>query len=296
MQFNEDIAPAAGFRKYLIVAKYEWLKHFRKKRLYITLFLSVAVLVFLNILLPYVMAPMLGESFTFPPASVAGFLGGGFFGPLSGIWTVLVILAIFFASDSMSTEFENRTGLLLFPNPVKRETIVIGKYTASMLMTTIVLTIYYIITWGFAIYFYPSTVGNYILPFLGSFGMCILIAAGLIAFTFMLSAIFNRGMVTSIVAFFLYFMIFNIVGGIFQMAVGQGNFQYEPWFLISYNADLISRLIAYPAERIVESTGPMGTTYSVVPDILVGILVTLIMYIVVPLIVSTLIYKKRDIS
>ncbi len=243
-----------------------------------------------------VMAPMLGGSFEFPPASVQGFLGGGFFGPLSGIWTVLVILAIFFASDSMSMEFENRTGLLLFPNPVKRETIVVGKYTASMLMTTIVLTVYYIITWGFTIYFYPSTAGDYILPYLGSFGMCILIAGGLIAFTFMLSAIFNKAMVTSIVAFFLYFMIFNIVGGIFQMAVGQGNFAFEPWFLISYNADLISHLIAYPAERIIQNPPPMDTTYTVVPDILVGILVTLIMYIVVPLIISTLIYKKRDIS
>jgi len=294
LPFNEDISPISGARKLALITKYEWLKHYRKKRLYITLFLSVAVLILLNVLLPFVMADMAG--FEFPGATVVDFLGGGFFGPLGGIWTVLVILAIFFASDSMSTEFENRTGLLLFPNPVKRETIVVGKYTASMLMTTIVLTVYYLITWGFTVYFYPTTAGDYILPYLGSFGMTILIAGGLTAFTFMLSAIFNKAMVTSIISFFLYFMIFNIVGSIFQMAVGQGNFQYEPWFLISYNADLIAHLIAYPAERIIESTGPMGTIYSVVPDILVGILVTLIVYIVVPLIVSTLIYKKRDIS
>lgn len=293
---NGDIAPASGFRKLLLATKYEWLKHFRKKRLYVTLLLSIAVLLLLNILLPTLMAPIIGEAFSFPGETVEEFLGGSFFGPLSGVWTVLVILAIFFASDSMSTEFENKTGLLLFPNPIKRETIVLGKYIASMLMTTIVLAVYYVITWGFTLGYFPTTANEFILPYLGSFGVCILIAGGLIATTFLFSAIFNKSMVTSIVVFFLYFMVFNIIGGIFQLAVGQGNFQFEPWYLISYNADLISLVIAYPAERIVEQTGPFGTTYTVIPDIVVGISVTLILYIIVPLIVSTLIYKRRDIS
>lgn len=293
---NENISPASGVRKLLLTTKYEWLKHFRKRRLYITLFLSIAVLLLLGIILPSVMAGIAG--FTFPGDSPADFLGagGGMFGPLSSIWFVIVIISIFFASDSMSTEFENKTGLLLFPNPLKRETIVIGKYIASMLMTTIILTVYYIITWVFTLYYYPSTAGNYILPFLASYGICLLICAGLIATTFMFSAIFNKAMVTSIVTFFLYLMIFQIVGQIFQMAVGQGNFQFEPWYLISYNAGLIAQIIAYPAEHIIETTGPFGTMYTVVPDILVGILVTLIIYIVIPLIVSTLIYKRRDIS
>jgi len=66
--------------------------------------------------------------------------------------------------------------------------------------------------------------------------------------------------------------------------------------LISYNANLISLIIQYPAERIIEHTGPLGTTYTVVPDILVGLLTTLIIYIVIPLIVSNWIYKRRDIS
>ncbi|MHA1265589.1 MAG: ABC transporter permease [Candidatus Helarchaeota archaeon] len=293
---NREINPASGARKLSLVAKYEWLKHFRKKRLYITSLLSIAVLILLNILLPYVMAPIIGESFSFPGDTVADFLGSGFFGPLNGIWTVLVILAIFFASDSMSMEFENRTGLLLFPNPVRRETIVIGKFIASMLMTIIVLTLYYAITWSFTLYFFPNSANDYILPFLGSYGICILFAAGLIATTFMFSAIFNKAMVTSIVIFFLYFMIFNIIGGIFSMAVGQGNLQFEPWYLISYNADLISLIIAYPSERIIEHTGPGGTTYTVVPDIIVGLVVTFIGYVLIPLIASTLIYKRRDIS
>lgn len=296
MNHNENISPASGFRKLTLVTKYEWLKHFRKKRLYLTLFLSLALLILLNILLPSLMAPIIGESFSFPGDTVVDFLGGGFFGPLSGIWMVLVILAIFFASDPMSTEFENRTGLLLFPNPVRRETIVFGKYFASILMTAIVLAVYYIVTWGFTLFYFPSTAGDYVLPYLGSFGICILISAGLVATTFLFSAIFNKGMVTSIVVFFLYLMVFNIVGGIFSMAVGQGNFAFEPWYLISYNANLISLIIQYPAERIIEHTGPLGTTYTVVPDILVGLLTTLIIYIVIPLIVSNWIYKRRDIS
>lgn len=296
MQNNENITPVSGGRKLLLITKYEWLKHYRKKRLFLTLLLSLMVLILLNIFLPSVMAPIIGESFSFPGDTPLDFLAGGFFGPLSGVWTVLVILAIFFASDSMSTEFEDKTGFLLFPNPVKRETIVMGKYLASMLMTTIVLTVYYVVTWGFTMYYFPSTAEYYFVSFLLSYAICILIAAGLIATTFMLSAIFNKSMVTSIVAFFLYLMIFNIVGGIFSMAVGQGNFEFEPWFLISYNADLIPLIMDYPTARIIEVVGPMGTTYRVVPDILTGLLTVLIGYIVIPMFIATVIYKRRDIS
>ncbi len=296
MQSYEDIVPISGARKLFLIVKYEWLKHFRKKRLYITLILSVSVLLLLNILLPYLMAPIIGGTFSFPGDTPVDFLTGGFFGPLSGVWLVLVILAIFFGSDSMSTEFENKTGALLFPNPIKRETIVIGKYTASMLMLTIIVTVYYIITWIFTIGFFGSAADIYLGPFLCSYGICILVGAGLLATTFMLSAIFNKSMVTSIVVFFLFIIIMNIIGGIFNMAVGQGNFQFEPWFLISYNADLIPLIINYPADRIIEIIGPMGTTYSVVPSILTGLLTVSIGYIIIPMIIATIIYKRRDIS
>ncbi|NVM53610.1 MAG: ABC transporter permease [Candidatus Helarchaeota archaeon] len=290
MQSSEDIAPISGARKLLLVVKYEWLKHFRKKRLYITLFLSITVLLLLNILLPYLMAPLAG--FSFPGDTPLDFLGGGFFGPLGNVWLVLVILAIFFGSDSMSTEFENKTGALLFPNPIKRETIVTGKYSASMLMMTIVLTVYYFITWIFTMVFFGSSAGSLFVPFLWSYGICILIAAGLLATTFMLSAVFNKSMVTSIIVFFLFIIIMNIVGGIFNMAVSQGNFQFEPWFLISYDADLIALIMDYPAEHF--TLGPMG--WSGVPEILTGLLTVLIGYIIVPMGIATVIYKRRDIS
>ena len=294
MQNNQEISAASGMRKLLYIVKYEWLKHFRKNRLYITLIISMFILLLLNILLPYIMGPIIGESFTFPPEEPVDFFTGQF-SPLGGIWFVLVFLAIFFGSDSMSAEFENRTGLLLFPNPLRRESVVLGKFIASMLMATIVLTVYYLVTWIFGIVFYGNAIWSLSIPYLWSFGMAILIMTGLLATTFMFSAIFNKSMTTSIVVFVVFLIAMNIISGIFTLAVGQGNFGFEPWYLLSYNSDLIARIMNYPADRIIEIIGPGGTTYRIVPDIFTGILTTIIGYIIIPLIASTLIYKKREL-
>ncbi|MHA1275846.1 MAG: ABC transporter permease [Candidatus Helarchaeota archaeon] len=293
MQNNLEITSVSGTRKLLLVAKYEWLKHFRKRRLYITIILATFILLILNFLLPYLMSGRI-ESFEFPPTEAIDFFTGSF-SPLGGIWFVVVFIAIFFGSDSMSAEFENSTGLLLFPNPVKRGTIVFGKFFASILMATIVLAFYYVLTWILGICLYSGLVWELGLAFLGSFGMALLITTGLIATTFMLSAIFNKSLVTSIIVFVVFLIVMNMVSMIFNMAVSEGDLGFEPWYLINYNANLIPWVMNYPADRIIEIVGPMGTTYQVIPDILTGILTTVIGYIVIPLSISTIIYNKREI-
>ena len=142
---NENIKPMSGLEKIGLVIRYEWLKHYRKNRLFITLGLAIGFLLLLNILLPFLLAPSF-EFLTFPPETPLEFLATGAMGAFGQFFGfILIFLAIFYGADSISSEFEDRTGLLLFPNPIKRETIVIGKYLASILMSTTVILIYYLI-------------------------------------------------------------------------------------------------------------------------------------------------------
>lgn len=298
-----DLSPKSGIKKLGLVAKYEWLKHFRKKRLYVTVLLSLSVLILLGIVLPYAMVPMISrftEEFIFPPGEILEFFAGGTFSVFSNIWMVIILLAIFFGVDSISTEFENRTGLLLFPNPLRRETIVLGKYTASILMTIIVFGLFYLVAWLFSIFFYGVLAFTIITQLFWSFGWAILVTAGMLATTYLISVIINKALITSLVVFFLFYIALEMILMIFNMVLSFGGLEFEMWFIISYIADLIPTIMDYPANRITEQTfgaGPMGgTTYTVVPDIITSFWVIIVIYIVIPMVITVFITKRRDVT
>ncbi len=80
--------------------------------------------------------PLLGNSFgTNPDVFInvyANFTG-----------LLAIIGATLFAGDAIVSEFQGRTGYLLFPNPVKRSVLLAGKFIASVGAMFIVLFVYY---------------------------------------------------------------------------------------------------------------------------------------------------------
>ena len=107
-----------------IVINYEFLKHIRRKRVYVILLLVLVT----------------------EAAVLAGFpaLMGGYPESVNLMATLLsigptmaVIGAIFFSGDAIAGEFENKTGFMLFTNPVKRTTLVLGKYIAGCLAVAV---------------------------------------------------------------------------------------------------------------------------------------------------------------
>lgn len=291
---NGNIRSLSGIEKLGLVIKYEWFKHYRKNRLFIMLGVSMGFFLLLNILLPYLLAPTF-EFFTFPPEEALEFIATGTFSAFGTFfWMILIFIALFMGSDSISAEYEDRTGLLLFPNPIKRETIVIGKYIASLAMAAVVITIYYLVTWIFTYIFYGIYAAGAILPgFSWSYGICMLIVAGMIGTTFLLSAAINRALITGLLVFFIFMMIMPIIDQMFMI----GNI--EMWFLISYISGLITSIMDYPANRFGSSTfGPPGnerTIYTITPDVWISVITVLIVYILIPLIITIIIAKNREI-
>ena len=47
---------------------------------------------------------------------------------VTSMGTLAILGAVFFGGDAIASEFEHKTGYILFPNPVKRITLVVGKY------------------------------------------------------------------------------------------------------------------------------------------------------------------------
>lgn len=60
--------------------------------------------------------------------------------------TILAIVAVtIFSSGLLVSEYEERTGLLLFTRPIKKESIFAGKFLAGFITSTFVIIIYYVI-------------------------------------------------------------------------------------------------------------------------------------------------------
>ena len=106
------------FEKLRVVTGYEFLKHIRRKRLWVilglTLIAELAVLIGL---------PLLMDGYPDNVKVMAAMLT---IGP-----SLATIGAVFFAGDTIAGEFESKTGYILFTNPVRRITLVAGKYLAS---------------------------------------------------------------------------------------------------------------------------------------------------------------------
>jgi len=134
MEGEMKYRPPSDARQVYLVGRYELLKHLRSKRLIGMLVIELAV--FLLIL---AIPPLLGHDYKTDPASFAE----DFY---SWVPTLVVIGATLFAGDALVSEFQNRTGYLVFPNPVKRITFFLGKYWATLAILIINLMLFYGLT------------------------------------------------------------------------------------------------------------------------------------------------------
>ncbi len=120
------------FEKLRVVTGYEFLKHIRRRRLYIilgfTLVVELAVLIGL---------PLLMDGFPDDIMLMATMLT---IGP-----SLATLGAVFFAGDAIAGEFESKTGYMLFTNPVRRITLVTGKYLASCVAVILLIIFGYAI-------------------------------------------------------------------------------------------------------------------------------------------------------
>src|SRR5207245_2282640 len=80
--------------------------------------------------------PALGASY---PSTPNAFVST--FATFTGL--LVVLSGVLFAADALVSEHEKRTGYFLFPNPVRREVLVLGKIAASLIVSAAVISLYY---------------------------------------------------------------------------------------------------------------------------------------------------------
>lgn len=200
-----------------IVIGYEFLKHIRRKRLYVVL--GIALLTELVVL---ILIPLLQDGY---PDSVMVMAALLTMGP-----SLAALGAVFFAGDAIAGEFEGKTGYILFTNPVKRLTLVMGKYLACLLSVILLIIFSYLIIAISLLAIYQQV------PFemLTSFGLCLLFAAAVLSTTFFFSAVSKGSMGATVMTLLFVWLICGIIESVLGFT---GN---PYWFVLSAGGDSIA--------------------------------------------------------
>jgi len=223
MDVNHYISGVDDFKNMYLTIKFEMLKHIKRKRILITLILAILIpLIF------FIVPPLLGQDY----ADTAN----GFAASNLGFVNLLIILSgAIFTGDSISGEFENKTGLLLFSTPQRKSSIFTGKYIASVIATWLIVSLYYLITIMEIASIYG--VSGISVEIAQSFLLALLYSTSVVSIVFLFSSIMKKTITSTLIGFFLLMMILPIITAVFILA------EVDPWFIVTHNADLITNVI-----------------------------------------------------
>jgi len=262
--------------KLRVVIGYEFLKHIRRKRLYVILGLTLLAEAAVLILLP-----ALQGSYPDNVLVMAAILTVG---P-----SLAAIGAIFFAGDAIAGEFENKTGFMLFTNPVRRTTLVIGKYLAGFAAVIILIIFGYLIITISLLAIY----GTVPVEMLKSFGLALLYGASVLSITFLFSS-FSKGAMGATVITLVFIMVISPIIETVLMLTDNPH-----WFMLSSAGDSIATV--YGGYELFMEGLPFGSMNGGMPFELespnVGLTaLAMAIYLVVGFVLSLWISKRRQLA
>lgn len=241
----------SDMRQIGIVTRYELLKHLRRRRLPAVLLITGLVGILL-IVVPYALNVQLPDE--------AKQWGYTFF---SFAAILIVIVGTFFAGDAIASEFEHKTGYVLFPNPVRRISLVLGKLAAAFISSLLPIGLYYALGIGSLLAIYhtvPLEIG-------ASFLYALLCLCCVLGGTFLFSAVLRSSMTATLLSFFTFILIFQIVSSVVTLA------GVEPWFMPNYAAGSIIQVINPQKDTIMDIPGSPIKVYQFYPKFPVSIIV-----------------------
>lgn len=196
------------------------------------------------------------------PTTAEGF--AGYF--LYPVYLFIAFAAILFAGGAITSEFENKTGYILFSNPVKRATLVIGKFLASFIYVFWVTTTFYLGCIISMLYLY----GTVPVGIIGSFALALLYGCAVLGFVFLFGLIFRTSILAGSFSFLVIILSMPVMEA-FLISVGR-----EPWYLLTHASGSIN---AFGGPLISGTAAIFGTTSPQPPNPIVSTLVMAIYFI-----------------
>jgi len=262
------------------VATYELLKYLRGRRLLAIVLLTVIIgAIFL------VVPPAIGSPYPKDPkqftVSMLSFLG-----------IMSVLSATFFGADAIVSEYESKTGYFLFPNPLRKTSIFLGKFIASALVSMVAIELYYLMALVSVRVIdgsIPANVGV-------SFAYSLVYLFAILAVAYLFSAVMRSSVYSLVLTFFTFVLILPIVDAVGSVA------KFKPWFTVTF-ASGISLFVfqdPYPTDKVLSTTtlgGPNAGTQTMLAQYYPAIQLSLIVmaaYFFVALVLAIIVARRRE--
>jgi ABC-2 type transport system permease protein len=212
---------------------------------------------------------------------------------LSFLSILAILSATFFGADAIVSEYESKTGYFLFPNPIRKTVIFLGKFIASALVSAGAIGLYYAIAVVSVRVIDGSIPTNTGVSFIYS----LFYLFAILAIAYLLSAVMRSSVYALVLTFFTFFLILPIVDAVGSIA------KFKPWFSVTF-ASGISQYIfqsPYPTDKVFNTTAFSGPSagarsFSLVqyyPEIRLSLIVMAV-YFVIAFLLAILIAQRRE--
>ncbi|HIH01690.1 TPA: ABC transporter permease subunit [Thermoplasmata archaeon] len=198
---------------------------------------------------------------------------------------LIIVCATLFGADSLVGEFYNRTGYLVFPNPIKRVVLYFGKFAASMTASLLIIGLYYI---GIAA-LSPISAGSIDDDLVVSFLFAAEYLMAAMAIAYLISALFKGTTGATVFTFLLFLLILPIVDGV-GLLTGiklEGS--------LTFAANVMSYILAdpYPVDW---EFSQMGLSYSMFYPTPSTAAIVMAAYALVAIVLGVLLFKRKQLA
>lgn len=268
------------------VIKFELIKFLRSRKIRAALILTAIVP-----LLIYLLTNFLLDSFISQIYSDSGVINDyQIF--VNFILTLSLVNVIMFGGDSLTNDFENKTGYTLFINPISRTSFLFGKFVAASIAIISFNILFYVLASIFSYAKHSAIPENALL----SLVFASLFSIGLLSTSFALSSLFKRSNMSNIAFIFLWFIVVGLMEYFLILS------EIKPWWSLTYAAGIIIYIfeVPYPKDSVIDIPsllipGQSQTIVNLIPEVNLSIGVFL-MYIIVGLMISVLFYKRKQLN
>ena len=269
------------------VIRFELIKFLRSRKIRASLILTAIVPILIYLITNYVGGTFVSQIYNSESSVVNDYQ---IF--VNFILTLTLVNVIMFGGDSLTGDFENKTGYTLFINPISRTSFLFAKFVAASIAITSFNILFYIIASIFSYAKHSAIPENAILSLI----LTTLFSLALLSTSFALSSFFKRSNMSNIAFIFLWFLVVGLLEYFLVIS------EIKPWWSLTYAAGVVVYIfeIPYPKDSMIDIPsilvpGQSQTILNFIPEVNLSVGVFLI-YMIVGLLVSVLFYKRKQLT
>ena len=260
----------------------------QRKKFYFFSLIAIIVAILLGYVLQLIPGYLLSDT-------QAEFFNNG----LQFISFITLFSACLFFSGIICSEFDKKTGFIVFPK-INKYKLILGKYFGNLILVVSIITIYYFILGNLGFYYYGGPIN---IRLFYSYGIAVLYVIALSSFVTFFSSFMRSVNLTIISTLIILLIGFTIADQIVTLVLKDS---FEPLYSLAYLGNLITGILEYPfpnprySEFSFSGMGPggMGGNFSfgqwVTPSIEMGISLLLV-FIVLYFLLAAYLFKRRQL-